>query len=368
MTSMGHGGLIKAARGDLSASNSARRKGQRLVAIDGLRGIAALLVLVLHYELIFFGGQRWTYFGLLGVELFFVISGFVILMSLERYRNLKAFAVARCARLYPAYTISVGFAGLYALWVGSATFPAVAVNLTMLQGFLDTPDVVTSYWSLKYELWFYFVLAMAYRLRLASCLDPLAFLWLAAMSATRLYEVLVLGGPIDKLENGRLYLLLMPQFGHFFIIGMMIYKITVQQQSWWTKPVLVWAVVYSIFGRGSWAPVSPAVYLPVTIALAITVWGAATSRFPVLASKPLCFLGGCSYPLYLFHQPIGEVLRDTGDLLQLPIWSVAIAAVPVSIAVAEIIYRTVEQPSQRWAKAMIRSWRIPPLLAAGHSP
>lgn len=82
----------------------------RFRELDGLRGIAALAVVLSHFT----GTHNLRYvddpaplfdawWGGFGVQLFFMISGFVILMSAERARRASDFAIARIARLYPAY-------------------------------------------------------------------------------------------------------------------------------------------------------------------------------------------------------------------------------------------------------------------------
>ncbi|PSO15034.1 hypothetical protein C7G42_29510 [Bradyrhizobium sp. MOS003] len=95
-------------------------------------------VVAYHYD------QNNFYYGLLGVELFFVISGFVILMSLEKANSLAEFALHRAARLYPAYWLSVLVAGGFLMTTGRTSVENVLVNTTMLQGFGRWP---TSYGS-----------------------------------------------------------------------------------------------------------------------------------------------------------------------------------------------------------------------------
>ena len=93
----------------------------KIPEIEGLRTLAITMVFLFHYF------SRWTpplfnkhlypynfelakevsKFGYLGVQLFFMISGFVILSSLERQRNLKSFAFARFKRIYPSLWIAI---------------------------------------------------------------------------------------------------------------------------------------------------------------------------------------------------------------------------------------------------------------------
>src|SRR5229473_4001173 len=113
--------------------------------LDALRGLAAVMVLIFHFEccLVFHlpdgpadPTKLWFHYALMGVELFFVISGFVILMTLEAAPSIASFAVNRFARLYPAYWLSVLVGALYLRPLHETSFTVIAVNLTMLQNFI----------------------------------------------------------------------------------------------------------------------------------------------------------------------------------------------------------------------------------------
>src|SRR5690606_29573201 len=103
--------------------------------------------------------------GILGVELFFVISGFVILMTVWG-RGLGAFARSRLVRLYPAYWLSlIAVAALYGLTGVKALDPKLStggylVNATMLQRLFKVGDASGVYWSLWAELRFYFLITI----------------------------------------------------------------------------------------------------------------------------------------------------------------------------------------------------------------
>ena len=133
----------------------------RFRELDVLRGLAALSVVFFHYS---FHGTRYfnnyPFFfwpGEYGVHLFFVISGFVIYYTIERSRTVQDFLFSRFSRLYPTYWVALAILFVWAvldparrLW-----WHAFAVNFTMLQRFVDFPDVDTVYWTLGVELVFY---------------------------------------------------------------------------------------------------------------------------------------------------------------------------------------------------------------------
>src|SRR3954467_6873454 len=176
---------------------------RRFKELDGLRGVAALWVVVFHmtYGLtIWLAGQEQliaesTPFsvqirGMMAVHLFFIISGFVISMTVERTRDPPAFVVSRFARLFPAYWTAVVIAVAINMLDPLAVFPVTldqgAANLTMLQLFLGYTDVDGSYWSLAVELGFYLAVLVGLLAGLQRRLELAGFVWMLAC----------VGGPI----------------------------------------------------------------------------------------------------------------------------------------------------------------------------
>jgi peptidoglycan/LPS O-acetylase OafA/YrhL len=123
--------------------------------------------------------ERLSTYRFIGVELFFLISGFVICMT-SWSRTLGHFFTSRVARLFPAYVAAVmGTAALLWLLPDRTDAPdhnTVAANLTMLQEFLGYQHIDTSYWTLVVELKFYLLFAVVvafgvtYRRVVAFCL------------------------------------------------------------------------------------------------------------------------------------------------------------------------------------------------------
>src|SRR5262245_27551519 len=128
---------------------------ERLRELDLLRFLAALGVLLFHFT--GYGGGPWpddrarhlfpaigttTAYGYLGVDLFFMISGFVILMSVWG-RGTAEFGVSRLVRLMPAYWFAVLLGlGIYAVFgLGKGKPSLVIPNMTMLQGGLGADNV-----------------------------------------------------------------------------------------------------------------------------------------------------------------------------------------------------------------------------------
>src|SRR5947209_4540546 len=142
---------------------------KRISTLDSLRGIAALSVVIYHYTYRFrlkFGHDYSSIYdlkiGFYGVELFFIISGFVIFMTVEKCKNGADFAFKRFTRLYPTYWLClfISFTFLYFFGISAQrpTFTELLINLSMVQYLLHTKSVDGVYWSLLTELIFYFMI------------------------------------------------------------------------------------------------------------------------------------------------------------------------------------------------------------------
>ncbi|WP_158668133.1 acyltransferase family protein [Bradyrhizobium guangdongense] len=145
---------------------------KRLAFIDTLRGIAVLSVLVQHVLEIIVekhptGAFYWPIhdvfgyymnFGRFGVVLFFFVSGFVIPFSFpDSATPVRDFAISRFFRLYPAYWTSLVVGLVTMQLLESKVYPLgqVAANVTMLQTFVNVPNLWVFYWTLAIELLFY---------------------------------------------------------------------------------------------------------------------------------------------------------------------------------------------------------------------
>jgi peptidoglycan/LPS O-acetylase OafA/YrhL len=318
----------------------------RLQGLDALRGVAALLVMALHYEMMpqFVPPAGfpptmvlWTQYGLMGVELFFVISGFVILMTLERAGSVLRFAINRGARLYPAYWLSLLVAGIFARAMHETSVTYIGINATMLQEFLGVPDIVVIYWTLSYELWFYASLALIAAIGLLRRVDYLALAWFAMAIAMHLAGA-------EPLGLGRI--LTMWQFGHLFIAGMMVYLIASGRASTPAILALALSVGYSLIGRWDpWVQIPGAIYCAINGAFIAVVYLAAINRLP--APLWLARIGKFSYSLYLLHLPIGIMLTRAATALGISRWFAVALALPTALAAAYLSYSYVERPGQR---------------------
>ena len=335
-----------------SAGTSATDSGSRLRVLDLLRFCAALAVVMFHFVETSAWGTRHAFpalidfsmFGVYGVRLFFVISGFVILMSAWG-RTPGQFVVSRIARLYPAYWASVVILGGLAV-AGFVTDhkPTVSellANLTMLQHGLRIRDLEIVYWTLWHELVFYVLVAC-----------------FAAVGITYRRCLAFLGGwvfllvVVERVDVDLLQAVLLPFSAPYFIAGMALFLIYRFGSSFlpWMFVVAAWVlgVVGALdldpreidrFGQSLGTALIVGVITLIFAVMALVALGA----FDRVDWRWLTALGALTYPLYLFHHHIGflviEWLREPlGHRVTLPL------AVLAVIGVAFAVNRLVEVP------------------------
>lgn len=323
----------------------------RFHEIDLLRGFACLMVVAFHY---LYRGQKpgWieshapvliehvARYGYLGVNLFFMISGFVIFMSAE-HSGVRDFLASRVARLYPAFWAAVPLTALIAWWLGSAFFQVgpkvVIVNMTMVPHWFDVDFVDGAYWSLAVEMHFYIAVALSLALGLMKRPERLAFGWLLVCLV---YAV----RPIYALD-----LWLNARWGPFFCIGVCSYLIRTRGASPFRWALFVSAFALAVFetvdrtsragsGDNAWVlagAVSAFSSLFVLIAL---------GKWRMRASPLTHWAGLATYPVYLLHQNIGYVLL-AALAAWLPHFGTRLLVVVAAIGtLAWVLVRFVEKP------------------------
>jgi len=184
----------------------------RVEPLDYGRFLAAITVLAYHYLVNgIYNGKidslapepalvGFAKYGYLGVEFFFMISGYVIFFS-ARGKRASEFVVSRALRLYPAFWVAMLCTAAVAVFLGDGRMdvtPAqVLVNLTMFSRALGVPFVDGVYWTLQFELAFYLAVLALLLAGLQDRLEPIFLLWPFAMAvalALGLSELPYLGG------------------------------------------------------------------------------------------------------------------------------------------------------------------------------
>lgn len=329
----------------------------RLTELDALRGIAAAAVVVYHYTLFAYENIKlpasplmqspalsWLYpfyTGEYGVSLFFVISGFVISMTLERIKRPMDFLVSRFSRLYPAFWCGVVVTTIFrlAVWREDFDLEFFVTNLTMFPTWFGQTYTDGVYWTLNVEMQFYAIMLLLWRLKALEHVEFVCIGWFVLLAATQLAAGHGFAS-IANVVSDVLILKHIPLFG----AGMMFYRI---HAAGVTKGRLA---VIAIAGLATW--LSGNVLKSAVVTVVFLVMGLLCARkLDALAnSRTLRWLGDRSYAIYLVHSMIGLMLMQ--KLVSLGIVLMFLIPLLVSITIAEVINRAVEKPSlnaiRRW--------------------
>ena len=325
--------------------NTTLEKKKYLSSIVVLRGIAALVVCLFHFTKGYSGEtsfmrSMWS-FAWSGVEIFFVISGFVIPYGLLgtkfKISNYGGFLKKRFVRIEPAYLVSIVvvlllnyFSTLVTLYEGDG-FSISPVQLGLHIGYLvdifGNEWLNPAYWTLAVELQYYLLIGVLIALwnlknKYITIVSLLAFLLLSFLpsisirffSYTDVFTIGIIGAFYKKEWISRsLFLLLTIGIAAVIFVnhGMIIFAVT-----------LISAVIIAFLDT-------------------------------LTNNRALLFLGNISYSLYLLHIPVGGRIVnlakrfETNEVIKV---LVVLVALGFSIFVAWIFYRLIEKPSHKWSK------------------
>ncbi|NXY98361.1 acyltransferase [Streptomyces sp. BR123] len=282
-------------------------------------------------------------YGWLGVELFFIVSGFVICMSAWG-RTTGEFAVSRVSRLFPAYWAAVVFTStVLFVWPevrGVKAFSDVVVNLSMLQGGMKVPHIDHAYWTLFVELKFYvlFAIVILRGVTYRNCVVFCAVWTLAGIVA-------------PTAGNGLLSFFAIPSFSPYFIAGTAFYLMRRfgPNTVLWTIAGLQFLLAQShvhrmITNLGRTAAFeTPAWPAHAIIACGFLVMaGIALGAFDRIRWRWLTHAGAVTYPLYLIHMRAGLTLIHHLRHVVAPV-PLVLGVTAVMTVLAWVIHRLVER-------------------------
>lgn len=326
----------------------------RVNEIDLLRFIAALAVVLFHYAFRGYAADslsRMPYpllaspakYGYLGVELFFMISGFVIMMTASS-GSLRSFVISRAVRLYPGFWACCTITFLVGTAIGgrlySATIQEYAINMTMLSEYLGTRSIDGVYWSLFIEIRFYALVSVILIMRGINRSEMYVIIWLLASALLYLF-------PTPKLQY-----LLITDYSAFFIAGATYSFI-------WAKGLSPLRAAM-IGGACLLAIVKTIVALPAfekhygvnmnryaVVGIIIAFFGimllVSVKQTGAVGRRNWVLLGALTYPLYLLHQNIGFIIINLlypNINMHIVFWGAALGA----ITLAYFVHVTVEKP------------------------
>jgi peptidoglycan/LPS O-acetylase OafA/YrhL len=334
---------------------------RRFRELDALRGVAALWVVIYHYTsgVQFWLPQQpllvaeitpWSYNveGWYAVHLFFIISGFVITMTIERCRNVQDFVVSRFARLYPTYWTALTISGaailVWPLALQHVTLAQILVNFSMLNLFVGVGGVDTVYWSLAFEMGFYVLAGITLAAGAARHAEVLGACWvLVALLLLRLLPHAGLQIPWRVQAATAL------PYAGLFTAGLIFYRIWTRGINGWRIAVLGLCYLQRVAAFDAKTIIFTTIFFAIFI-LCVSGWAT------FLQHHMLLWLGAISYPLYLIHAVIGIRLQLALHALGLPAWPNLVLSAGVALGLAWAISSCIERPAGRFIRNAVARW------------
>jgi exopolysaccharide production protein ExoZ len=357
----------------MEISQSTRYESSPLVSIQALRAIAALLVFwghainAVHLKI---EADFPHLYGPFGVDLFFVISGFVMVYSSERLFGQPGapitFFVRRLARIVPLYwlatTVLVWFVVPY------ASTKAVLGSLFFAPHIPSEAPLLFVGWTLIFEMFFYAVFAIALLAKWRFAVVAGVTIFLISFSVLLAPDS---AGPSTQPPSARGIAYLADPIIIEFVFGMMIalvYRAGGRLSMCATMSLIIVGIIWL-------AVTSPSLPRPYSagVAAALIVAGMALSSKPSPRYSPfvrsVVFLGDISYSLYCTHLlTFGLVAWTVTNLAISPLdhaWAYMAAMLMAGLVVAAATYLTFEKPTTNFLKRMFKRPRPPAKSAIG---
>lgn len=345
---------------------------RRLIVLDGLRGGAALFVFGYHMQ-ISFGAARSLARGYLMVDLFFMLSGFVMVLAADRKlahgMGTPLFMAARLLRLWPVIAVGVLVGAVCA--AGDIFSRGVTLHTTRIMVQLVVASLLLvpypwrhrsgalfplngPHWSLMFEVGANIFHGLAlWRLR-AGSLGILALVFAAALAWTVWTLGLDTAGPFFRTAVYGI-----PRVGFCYIVGMLLARRWRVRRGRAARASVPWPLALAVpavimvtldyWPTPKWLGDLAVVFLVFPICL----WWAATCQAPGrVAGISMKSLGALSYPLYALHGPILTTVRGNDSAAR------AFMAISLCVVLASVLALATERgPWSRFRKEVIDTAR-----------
>lgn len=352
----------------------------RVLQLDGLRALAVMVVVAFHFlnnqyaamditklstiEKVLMKG---TYFGWCGVDLFFVLSGFLIgtilLTNRESQRFFKTFYARRFLRIIPIYYVLllVFLLCKYLPWYNTEAIIfhkeiPIGYYFFFLQNFVMGArghfgsEAITPTWSLAIEEQFYLIIPCVIYFLKPKYLKYFIIFCLVMAPISRLLSVnwyqkyTLLTSRIDSPVMGLLVAYLMQQKGFVMFIKNNLTRVKIFSVSF----LVAAGLLYVFFNTGIFN--HTIIALNFAVILIISLFTTEGPYYKILTSKPLLRIGMLSYFIYLFHQLVNGMLhlvflqQKTPMLDGLTAKFITVTALIITWLLAELSYKYFEKP------------------------
>lgn len=312
----------------------------RIKELDALRGIAALAVVFYHfttrYNQIFNKEFICNFsFGWLGVPVFFILSGFVIYLTVNKSKTSLSFFKKRFLRLYPTYWICLILTLIIecfsSLSINKLSLTNVLVNFTMFQELFNINNLDGAYWSLFPELMFYLIMGF--------------LMFFKKQNAYYIYNgVLLFIGILYLIWPNVIFeKLIVIHYILLFMIGIAFYRIYngIRNNIDFILIVMNWLVGTKLYYQSNQSIPLLLLYCAFLAIIGIYFLFIYKKLEFLSRSKILMFLGYISYALYLIHQNIGYIVINLTENYIGRFFAILLA-ISVAIGLAALITYKIE--------------------------
>lgn len=314
-----------------------------------------MAVCIFHFDLFVY--------GVTGVDLFFMISGFVIYMSIINARSIGDFWFSRVIRLYPAYWLSIIIAipcyTILSHQVISHQLNFIAGNFTMLQPVFRCGYLVQAYWTLYIEINFYVLISLLWRFKLFKHIELTIFIGLVLI-ATIIPAYQLFGDSSPAYT--RFFIItrsLFPLICHFhlFAAGIVFYLIYTKGMNYIRLSLLLFsfvliALTHSIGGKAQFY-LNNTEHLICCFVYYLLFFLVIYNKAAILKHPLLVELGNLSFVLYLIHQCLGTSISDYLVPSVGPVISKTIG-ISASLIASYLITHYYDIPLRGWLKKVYK--------------
>lgn len=331
-----------------------KNSSDRLWELDVLRGLAAFGIVCFHYTTRYtvdFSPSDPALFqfpkGFYFFHLFFMISGFVIYMTLEKTQRPLDFIVSRFSKLFPCYWVAViltfTVVGIFHLPKLGIPLDQAAINLTMLQDWFGVHRVDGVYFTLSTELSFYGLMYLLLVTKKTKHIELFGLVWLIIMVwNNRLLGFTHYQMPHWIRATGLL------TFGHLFIAGIFFYNLKTKGNVWYRHAGLALCLLVQHMLRFEIAGTLAAALFFFVFYLFVM------GKLAWIVNRPMVFLGTISYAWYLTHQNMGYIIIRYLYSIHANAGVRFIVPVVCSILIASALTYGVEKPAMSFIRSKFK--------------
>lgn len=333
----------------------------RFQELDALRGIAALMVVLFHYTMKRPEAELGFKLGTTGVDLFFIISGFVIFMSLTKAKTSLDFVINRVSRLYPTYWACVTFTFVLITFFALKNHEAIPLkqyvgNMTMFQYYLGITDLDGPYWTMIIEMIFYIGIVLLFHFKALKYLNPIGMtLSLSVVLLTTFFY--------NSTTQWLLKYIPLLQYVPLFLAGTLFYKSYTLKSKLIENYILLFLCLVCQIVMFNYCGRSRSVISQLQYAMMLIVYFAlfvlfVNGKLGFIVSKATLFLGKISFALYLIHQyvSIRLILPLLIDKYHFNFWIASLLiTLPIVLILAALITYFIDIPLSKKMKQSLHS-------------